>query len=63
MKSINFKSLGENDLPLLHHWFQRPHVKQWYARDENYTLDMIREKYLPIDLQKSLLVKSTKSLF
>ena len=47
MKSINFKSLGENDLPLLHHWFQRPHVKQWYARNENYTLDMIREKYLP----------------
>jgi RimJ/RimL family protein N-acetyltransferase len=47
MKSIHFKSLTENDLPLLHTWFQKPHVKEWYARGENYTLNMIREKYLP----------------
>ncbi len=47
MKSINFKLLTENDLPVLHDWFQKPHIKQWYARDENYTLDMIKEKYLP----------------
>jgi len=47
MKSINFKLLTEKDLPLLHNWFQKPHVKQWYARRENYTIDMIREKYLP----------------
>ena len=47
MKSINFKLLTENDLPVLHNWFQKPHIKQWYARDENYTLDMIKEKYLP----------------
>ncbi|HLB42375.1 MAG TPA: GNAT family N-acetyltransferase [Gammaproteobacteria bacterium] len=47
MKSINFKPLTENDLPLMFNWFQKPHVKQWYARGENYTLDMIREKYLP----------------
>lgn len=47
MKSINFKLLTEKDLPLLHNWFQKPHVKQWYARGENYTIDMIREKYLP----------------
>jgi RimJ/RimL family protein N-acetyltransferase len=47
MKSIHFKNLAENDLPLLFNWFQKPHIKQWYARGENYTLDMIREKYLP----------------
>lgn len=47
MKSIHFKPLTENDLPLLHDWFQKSHVKQWYAREENYTIDMIKEKYLP----------------
>ena len=55
MKSINFKLLTENDLSLLHNWFQKPHVKQWYARDENYTLDMIREKYLPRILHPELI--------
>jgi aminoglycoside 6'-N-acetyltransferase len=47
MTPIHFKLLTESDLPLLHDWFQKPHVKQWYARGENYTLDMIRKKYLP----------------
>jgi hypothetical protein len=47
MKSINFKLLTENDLPLLHSWFHKPHIQQWYARGENYTLDMIKEKYMP----------------
>lgn len=47
MKSIRFKPLTENDLLLLYSWFQKPQVKQWYARGESYTLDMIREKYFP----------------
>jgi RimJ/RimL family protein N-acetyltransferase len=47
MKAIHIKSLTENNLPLLHDWFQKPHVRKWYARDENYTIDMIRKKYLP----------------
>lgn len=47
MKLIHFKPLTENDLPLLHAWFHKPHVKQWYARGESYTIDMIKEKYLP----------------
>lgn len=34
------------DLKLLHHWFQTPHVFQWYARGEYYTFKMIKEKYL-----------------
>lgn len=47
MKSINFKLLTEKDLLVLHNWFQKTHIKQWYARNENYTLDMIKKKYLP----------------
>lgn len=47
MISISFKPLTENDLSLLHKWFQKSHVKQFYARDEDYTIDMIRKKYLP----------------
>ena len=47
MKSIHFKLPTESNLSLLHSWFQKPHIKQWDARDENYIFDMIREKYLP----------------
>lgn len=46
MKAIYFKSLTENDLPLLFTWFQKPHIKKWYARGEEYTFDMIKKKYL-----------------
>ncbi len=46
-RMITFKFLTEADLPLVCNWFQKPHIKQWYACGENYTLDMIREKYLP----------------
>lgn len=44
---ITFKPLNEDHLALLHQWFQIPHIKQWYARGETYTLEMIVEKYLP----------------
>jgi PhzF family phenazine biosynthesis protein len=44
---INFKEMNEDDLYLLHQWFQIPHVLKWYAKDKKYTLEMIREKYLP----------------
>jgi aminoglycoside 6'-N-acetyltransferase len=46
-ETITFRPLSETDLLLLHNWFQKPHVKEWYARDVHYTPDMIREKYLP----------------
>ena len=57
MKStaINFKPLTENDLILLHDWFHRPHIKQWYARNENYTQEMVDEKYLPRIRQPDLI--------
>ena len=46
-ETITFRHLSETDLLLLHNWFQKLHVKEWYARDVHYTPDMIREKYLP----------------
>jgi len=44
---IIFKPLSKYDLKLLHQWFHIPHVLKWYARSENYTYEMIQEKYLP----------------
>ena len=47
MSDIEFVPLTEIHLTLLYQWFQIPHVKKWYARDVNYTPEMIEEKYLP----------------
>ena len=44
---ISFKPLKKSFLPTLHQWFNQPHVKKWYARDKQYTLAEIEEKYLP----------------
>ena len=46
-KDIQFKKMSEDDLHLLHQWFQTPHVLEGYARGEKYTFEMIQEKYLP----------------
>lgn len=49
MTNINiiFKSLSKNDLPLLFSWFKKPHIKKWYAQGEDFSLEMIEEKYTP----------------
>src|SRR5688500_11834457 len=44
--NITFKKLNENDLKLLHQWFQTPHVLKCYARDKKYSFEEIKEKYL-----------------
>ncbi|MCH9757058.1 MAG: acetyltransferase [Gammaproteobacteria bacterium] len=44
---ISFKPLSKSFLPTLHQWFKQPHVKKWYARNKEYTLADIEEKYLP----------------
>jgi aminoglycoside 6'-N-acetyltransferase len=44
---FQFKPLKEEDLTLLFQWFQVPHIKKWYARDQHFTFKMIKEKYLP----------------
>ena len=44
---IRFRSLKEDDLSLLHSWFQEPTIKEWYARGIHFSLDDIKNKYLP----------------
>ena len=51
---IKFKKMLATDLKLLHLWFQLPHVLKWYARDEQYTFEMLEEKYLPRINDKSI---------
>ena len=45
--AIKLKLLTEEDLPLSYDWFQKPHIKQWYARAEYYSFEMIKKKYIP----------------
>ncbi|HEX7017537.1 MAG TPA: GNAT family N-acetyltransferase [Patescibacteria group bacterium] len=42
---ISFRELRFDDLPLLHDWLNTPHVHEWYDKDEQNTLDEIKEKY------------------
>ena len=44
MGPIEFRSLTEADLPLLHGWLHRPHVGQWWGPAES--VDELREDYL-----------------
>lgn len=46
-QTITFKLLTKDDLALLHDWFQKPLIQQWYAKGKTFTLEMIKEKYLP----------------
>jgi RimJ/RimL family protein N-acetyltransferase len=52
MKSFVFNPLAENDLILLHRWFQEPIINQWYARGKHWSLEAIRGKYGPRILGK-----------
>jgi len=44
---IHFNPLSADHLSLLHRWFQEPVIKKWYAREIHYSLDDIKNKYLP----------------
>ena len=44
---ISFHSLKEDNLSLLHRWFQEPTIKNWYAFGKCFSLDDIKKKYLP----------------
>lgn len=44
---ITFKKMTKNDLTTLHQWFHVPHVLQWYARGKRFSLNEIKQKYLP----------------
>jgi aminoglycoside 6'-N-acetyltransferase len=44
-----FKRLQETDLPLMHRWFNTPHVSEWWKVDGKNlpSLEEVRQKYLP----------------
>ncbi|NGP75096.1 GNAT family N-acetyltransferase [Balneolaceae bacterium YR4-1] len=44
--SFKFKSLTEADLPMLADWLSRAHLQKWW-REEEITIERIRDKYLP----------------
>jgi aminoglycoside 6'-N-acetyltransferase len=44
---IEFKPLKTADLPSLYQWFQEPLIKQYYAKNQSWSLDDIKNKYLP----------------
>ncbi|MFA6303232.1 MAG: GNAT family N-acetyltransferase [Legionella sp.] len=44
---IQFKQLVEEDLELLYSWFKEPTINKMYARGLPWTLDDIKQKYLP----------------
>ena len=43
--TIGFRPLTEGDLPLLHEWLQREHVRRWW--DKHKTYEDVVEHYLP----------------
>jgi len=43
--SIEFRPMVADDLPLLHEWLQRPHVRRWWG--EPRTLEGVVEHYQP----------------
>lgn len=47
MSPLYFKRLCENDLELLYTWFKDPIINQLYARNQHWSLDDIKQKYLP----------------
>jgi RimJ/RimL family protein N-acetyltransferase len=36
MPELSFRALQHDDLPLLHEWLQRPHVRRWWNERESY---------------------------
>jgi aminoglycoside 6'-N-acetyltransferase-1b/aminoglycoside 6'-N-acetyltransferase-2 len=44
--TIEFIPLSETDLPLLADWLSLPHLQKWWREDE-ITIERIRNKYLP----------------
>lgn len=45
--TLQFKSLVETDLELMYLWFKEPTINQMYAKGQSWSLDDIRQKYLP----------------
>ncbi|WCR57620.1 GNAT family N-acetyltransferase [Wolbachia endosymbiont of Ctenocephalides felis wCfeJ] len=44
-KNITFKALSAEHFLLLLKWLRTPHVKKWWDKDINWTLELIQKKY------------------
>jgi RimJ/RimL family protein N-acetyltransferase len=44
-RSLAFRRLAADDLPLLHEWLQRPHVARWWSDRSEY--EEVAARYLP----------------
>ena len=45
--AVTLRPMREDDLPLLHRWLQREHVRRWWGGDELVTLEGVTQRYLP----------------
>jgi RimJ/RimL family protein N-acetyltransferase len=43
--TLRFRKMAADDLPLVHEWLERPHVKRWWSDRETY--EEVVEHYLP----------------
>lgn len=43
MDDFEFRLVGEDDIPLLHEWLNRPHVAEWWGRPPS--LEDVRRRY------------------
>ena len=48
MDEVAFRSMRDEDLPMLQEWIGRPHVREWWAGEEaGFTPGQFRAHYLP----------------
>jgi aminoglycoside 6'-N-acetyltransferase len=45
--NLQFSPLRLDDLDAMYHWFQTPHIKEWYAKNLNFSKEDIFKKYSP----------------
>jgi RimJ/RimL family protein N-acetyltransferase len=45
VEDVTFRSMAAGDLPLLHEWLQRPHVRRWWGEPASYKATV--EHYSP----------------
>jgi RimJ/RimL family protein N-acetyltransferase len=44
---VSFRPLSEEDIPLMHRWFNEPHVQEFYSL-RSWTMEEVRQKLAPI---------------
>lgn len=61
--TISFRSLSEQDFPLLLKWLETPHVKIWWDSEVVWTIDKITQKYSSYVNQYKIENEKKKSIF